>query len=145
MCFAVKYKGPESTEKQVYVGKAAQLPIIFKGGELRMVKWGKAKGEPGRGFDTYWAKLESIEAKKWNHLKPKAVDIPVIEFAEYGTDNQAHWHQIPEGQVLRGAFVIDEGIERVYVVTVPAWPEIAHLTKKGRWPRLYKGMGTLRG
>lgn len=137
MCFAVKYKGPESTEKQVYIGKAAQLPVIFKGGELRLVKWGKAESEPGRGFNTYWAKLESIEGKKWEWLKPKAVDIPVFEFAEHDPGNQVHWHQVPEGQVLRGAFVMDEGIERVYVVTVPAWPEIAHLTKKGRWPRLH--------
>ncbi len=138
MCFAVKYKGPGSTEMQVYVGKAAQLPVLFKGGEFRLVKWGKAESESGRGFNTYWAKLESIEAQKWSRLKPKAVDIPVFEFAEYGTDSQAHWHPVPEGQVLRGAFVVDEGIERVYVVTVPAWPEVAHLTKKGRWPRIYQ-------
>lgn len=141
MCYAVRYKkksqnSTQEPEEDIYIGSKAMIPVRQKDGGIRMVRWGKTKTETGQAYDTYWARLESLQANKWSRLQPIAVDIPVIAFAEHKPDNSSEWHELQSGLVIRGAYINDQGTERVYVVTIPVPAELASFSKKGRWPRV---------
>ena len=136
MCFAVKYTGPSGQSQEVYVGKNAQIPVYTVAGEIEAVRWGRQKTEPGKAYAHHCARLESINIGKWDWLAPKAVSLAVEGFADWGTDKQVHWHDVPQGKAIRGALVQDQGTLRVYVVTEPVPGHLAHWSKGGRWPRL---------
>lgn len=136
MCFAVKYKGKNNEKKTVYVGQDAEIPVVKSDGEIELVRWGRDKKEDGKGYAHHCARLESIEAGKWSWLHPKAVNIAVEEFADWGRDRQVHWHVVPENQAIRGALIQDGETLRAYVVTEPAPEELLKFFKGGRQPRI---------
>jgi hypothetical protein len=95
---------------------------------LTVVKWGnrdKAAPFPQTG----WARIDSIEAGKWDHLRPKPVLIPV----SYGVE-KGKWFPIDSG--IMGVLVERKGEERVYMLTDQATPEFLDVTKHERMPVL---------
>lgn len=135
MCFAVKFtaKGQQQT---VYTSKDSTIPVVQSNGDTQMVRWGRDKKEPGQSFAHHCARIESINAGKWSWLKPKAVNLDIEEFADWGSDNQVHWHVVPEQHSLRGALVQDGNILRVYIVTEPVIESMKQYSKGDRWPRI---------
>jgi len=136
MCFAVKFTGKNQEKKTVYVGQEAQVPVINSSGAVQLVRWGRDKKEEGKAFAHHCARMESIEAGKWSWLQPKAVNMQIEEFADWGTDGQVHWHVVPDGHSIRGALIQDGETLRAYVVTEPVIAEMAKYSKGGRWPRV---------
>ena len=95
---------------------------------ITLVRWGnrdKAAPFPQTG----WARIDSIEAGKWSHLKPKPVVIPV----SYGVE-KGKWFPIESG--IMGVLVERKGEERVYMLTDEATPEFLGATKHERMPVL---------
>jgi hypothetical protein len=95
---------------------------------VALVRWGnrdKAAPFPQTG----WARIDSIEAGKWSHLKPKPVVIPV----SYGVE-KGKWFPIESG--IMGVLVERKGEERVYMLTDEATPEFLGVTKHERMPVL---------
>lgn len=93
-----------------------------------LVKWGnrdKAAPFPQTG----WARIDSIEAGKWAHLRPKPVLIPV----SYGVE-KGKWFPIESG--IMGVLVQRKGEERVYMLTDQATPEFLDATRHERMPVL---------
>ncbi len=95
---------------------------------ITLVRWGnrdKAAPFPQTG----WARIDSIEAGKWSHLKPRPVVIPV----SYGVE-KGRWFPIESG--IMGVLVERKGEERVYMLTDEATPEFLGVTKHERMPVL---------
>lgn len=94
----------------------------------KLVRWGsRDKNAPFP--NTGWARLESIEAGKWRHLKPEPVVIPVV----YGVE-KGRWFGIKKG--IAGLMVEKEGEARVYMLTQQADPDFLEHTRHERMPAL---------
>jgi hypothetical protein len=110
------------------------LPVLAGDGEgdrssgLELVRWGNRDKEAPFP-QTGWARVDSIEAGKWNHLRPKPVLIPV----SYGVE-KGKWFPIDQG--IKGVLVQRKGEERVYMLTADATPEFLGVTKHERMPIL---------
>lgn len=110
------------------------LPVLTEDAEeddpegLVLLRWGnrdKAAPFPQTG----WARIDSIEAGRWSHLRPKPVVIPV----SYGVE-KGKWFPIESG--IMGVLVERKGEERVYMLTDQATPEFLDVTKHERMPVL---------
>lgn len=103
------------------------LPVIFDD-QLRIYDWGN-RDESLKLPKTGWVRAESLEAGKWNYLRPRAITIPVFQGIEKGV-----WFGIDYG--IRGFLVQRDGAERVYMLTLPPTPEYRALTGHDRMPAL---------
>lgn len=96
--------------------------------EMALVRWGnRDKSAPFP--NTGWARIDSLEAGKWAHLRPKPVLIPV----SYGVE-KGKWFPIESG--VMGVLVEKGGDERVYMLTDNATPEFLGVTRHDRMPVL---------
>jgi hypothetical protein len=103
------------------------LPAIVDG-DLRLFDWGN-RDEALKLPKTGWVRVESLDAGKWNYLKPKAVVIPAFQGVE-----KKVWFGIDHG--IQG-FLVHRGDEqRVYMLTLPPTPEYRALTGHDRMPAL---------
>ncbi len=124
----------ESTDEELHFmlsDKYSQIPII-DGGQIKIVEWGnrKRKDNPSKLPETWWCRLESLEAGKWRWLHPEKVIIP----ANYGLEKGV-WFQINEG--MEGVLVHDELKQpRVYMLTKPASHYYEVMTRHDRMPIL---------
>jgi hypothetical protein len=103
------------------------LPVQF-GDDLRLLDWGN-RDEGLKLPKTGWVRVESLEAGKWNYLRPREVVIPAFQGVE-----KKVWFAIDHG--IRGYLVQRDGMERVYMLTVPPTPEYRALTGHDRMPAL---------
>lgn len=110
-----------------YWDKRPMLPIR-KGKEICFIDWGN-RDEKLPLPKTGWARLESLLEKKWDHLKPKVVLIPV----QRGYEKKV-WFDLTAD--IKAVLVQKDGIERVYMITEAATPEYKELTGHNRMPRL---------
>lgn len=135
MCGGVKFK-MDGQEKAIYFPQPnAVLPVKRHDGTVSLVTWGRRKEEEGRLPKTGWARLDSINAGKWDQYHPKAVKIPVDQFMEKDEEGKSHWYQVTAGQYIQGLLARDGAKYRVYVVTItPTLPEFMAI--HDRWPRL---------
>src|SRR5437588_530980 len=98
------------------------LPVVEMGEEEEplpetetVMLWGnRDKSAPFP--QTGWARVESLEAGKWSHMRPQPVLIPVTHGVEKG-----NWFEIEHG--IRGVMVRKGGDQRVYMLTDEASPE----------------------
>jgi hypothetical protein len=115
------------TVQSVFWQPRPVLPAIVDG-ELYLFDWGN-RDDALKLPKTGWVRVESLEAGKWNYLRPKPVVIPAFQGVEkkiwFGID-----HGIQGFPVARG----DE--QRVYMLTVPPTPEYRALTGHDRMPAL---------
>ncbi len=110
-----------------YWDKHPRLPVR-KGKDICFIDWGNHDKDlplPKTG----WARLESLLAKKWAHLKPKVVLIP----AARGCENKV-WFDLKDD--IKAVLVQKDGVERVYMITEAASPQYKELTQHERMPRM---------
>ncbi len=103
------------------------LPALVEG-HMRLFDWGN-RDEALKLPRTGWVRMESLEAGKWNYLHPLEVLIPAFQGVE-----KKVWFGIDHG--IRGYLVRRDGIERIYMLTVPPTPEYRTLTSHDRMPAL---------
>lgn len=107
----------------------AQLPVWIDD-RLTIVEWGNRGNKESRLPKTGWCRNESLEAGKWNWLKPQEVIIPACYGLEKGV-----WFQIKEG--MSGILVKDEkNIDHVYMLTTAASHYYEVMTRHSRMPVL---------
>lgn len=103
------------------------LPVLIDG-ELKLFDWGN-RDDTLKLPKTGWVRVESLEAGKWNYLRPKEVVIPAFQGVE-----KKIWFGIDQG--IRGYLVRRDGAERIYMLTLPPTPEYRELTGHDRMPAL---------
>lgn len=105
----------------------AILPVWY-GNELTIMEWGNRDNKLSRLPKTGWARIESLQAGKWDYLHPQEVDI----VASYGLEKGV-WFQVAEG--MKGILVQDEkGLPHVYMLTKPATHYYQVMTRHDREP-----------
>ncbi len=106
----------------------------MKDGNISLLPWGRRKEQEGKLPLGGWARLDSINAGKWEYVQPTPVKIAVDGFMEKDHNKDSHWFDLEEGQYIQGLVAHYNDEKRVYVVTVDPDP----LTRQihDRWPRL---------
>jgi hypothetical protein len=106
-----------------------RLPVIVAG-RMYICLWGNRGDKGSRVPKTGWCRQESLDAGKWQWLKPEPVVIPATFGLEKGI-----WFPIREG--VEGVFVRDEANRpRVYMLTQAASTYYSNMTKHDRMPIL---------
>jgi hypothetical protein len=103
------------------------LPAIVEG-HLGLYDWGNREKDL-KLPQTGWARLESLEAGKWNYLHPQEVLIPATQGLE-----KKVWFDIEQG--IRGYLVRRGDIARVYMLTEAASEAYRARTGHDRMPVL---------
>jgi hypothetical protein len=103
------------------------LPAVVDG-TLQLLDWGNRE-ESLKLPKTGWVRVESLQAGKWNYLRPKEVLIPALQGVE-----KKIWFGIDHG--IRGFLVRRGDIVRVYMLTLPPTDEYRLLTGHDRMPAL---------
>lgn len=103
------------------------LPALIDG-QLRIYDWGN-RDESVKLPKTGWLRAESLEAGKWNYLRPQPVLIPAFQGVE-----KKIWFGIDHG--IQGFLVRRGDIQRVYMLTHPPTEEFRLLTGHDRMPAL---------
>ncbi len=103
------------------------LPALIDG-EVRIFDWGN-RDDALKLPKTGWLRVESLEAGKWNYLRPKPVVIPALAGVE-----KKIWFGIEHG--IQGFLVQRDGAERIYMLTLPPTPAYQALTGHDRMPAL---------
>lgn len=107
------------------------LPVLFPGsrtGKPKLIDWGNREKEillPRTG----WARDESLQQGRWNHLRLQDVTIP----ARQGYEKKV-WFDIADG--IEGVLAEKDGIVRAYMITVPADEAYEKLTGHDRMPKI---------
>lgn len=110
-----------------YRDRAPLLPV-WRESEFLILPWGNRDDKQSRLPKTGWARTESVEAGKWQYLRPEAVEIPALFGLERGV-----WFHIPEG--LKGILVHDEARRpHVYLLTQSASHYYQVMTRHDRMP-----------
>jgi hypothetical protein len=113
--------------QSVYWQAHPVLPALLDG-DMRLFDWGN-RDESLKLPKTGWVRIESLDAGKWNYLRPQEIVIPAFEGVE-----KKVWFGIDHG--IRGFLVRRNGAERVYMLTLPPTPEYRALTGHDRMPAL---------
>jgi hypothetical protein len=148
MCGGIRFKydpALEPTLSKIYTGEQLErarqtgvvetvfwqhrpiLPALLDG-TLQIFDWGNRE-ETLKLPKTGWLRVESLEAGKWNYLKPQPVLIPAFQGVE-----KKVWFGIDHG--IQGFLVRRGDQERVYMLTLPPSDEYRHLTGHDRMPAL---------
>lgn len=112
--------------------KRPVLPVKTspKAGAIHLLDWGNR--EKGTDFPrTGWAKWESFQEGKWNHLHPEKVLIPAISGCE-----KKVWFEISDP--IAGIIAERDGLRRAYMITEPASDEYRNLTGHDRMPKFVR-------
>ncbi len=120
-------EGIEPEMHFLYRAPKALLPVWI-GNELTVLEWGNRDNKLSRLPKTGWARVESVEQGKWQHLRPEKVDI----LAAYGLEKGV-WFQVSEG--MKGILVRDEQKQpHVYMLTKQASHYYEVMTRHDREP-----------
>jgi len=114
----------------MYSDRIPQLPVI-DAGQLVICEWGNRGRKTSRKLPPYgWCRLDSLEAGKWQGLRPEKVVIP----AQYGLENGV-WFAIEQG--VEGILVRDEHEQpHVYMMTDDSTVYFQNMTRHDRMPVL---------
>lgn len=77
MCGGIRYPIKKETLKVYFPNPYAQLPILMKDGNVSLLPWGRRKEQEGNLPLGGWARLDSINAGKWEYVHPSPVKIAV--------------------------------------------------------------------
>jgi len=111
----------------------AVLPVRARGGDTRLIPWGRRTNQIGRLPPGGWARLDSIYAGRWDRFFPIAVKIPVARFMEKSLEGKSSWYELTGNQWIQGLIAREQQEQRVYIVTIE--PEIEY-GDHDRWPRI---------
>lgn len=130
MCGGVQYGDGITT---YFPNPYAKLPLLLRDGSVIDLPWGRRREQEGRLPQGGWARLDSLQAGRWNRYNARNVKIMVDAFMEKDHSGRSQWFEVTKGQCIHG-IVAQNGMEqRVYVVTItPEDPEAIH----HRWPRI---------
>ncbi|GAB4190442.1 MAG: hypothetical protein OHK0022_03210 [Roseiflexaceae bacterium] len=103
------------------------LPALLDG-DLALFDWGN-RDDTLKLPKTGWVRVESLDAGKWDYLRPREVVIPVFQGVE-----KKVWFGIDHG--IRGYLVKRGDVARVYMLTLPPTEEYRTLTGHDRMPAL---------
>jgi hypothetical protein len=148
MCGGVRFKYDAKLEpalSEVYTAEQLQLarttgqvqsvfwqprPVLpaLVDGDVRLFDWGNRE-DSLKLPKTGWVRVESLDAGKWNYLRPREIVIPAFQGVE-----KKVWFGIEHG--IRGFLVRRDGAERIYMLTLPPTAEYRALTGHDRMPAL---------
>lgn len=120
----------------------ARLPVLGRHGDLHWLRWGESHGVTGSPWVAGpCARLDSIQAGKWDKYAPVPVKLAVGRYMERNASGKPYWGKLAEGEYLQGLVAVIGRERRVYVVTVDTPPRWRHVSL--RWPRIVGGTNQL--
>jgi hypothetical protein len=133
MCGGVEYKHDGQSHRVYFPYPDAQLPVRKRDGSIELVGWGRRKEQPGKLPPSGWARLESVQAHKWDRWNPQPVKIIVDRFMEKDQSKNSHWFDLQQHEFIQGLLATRDEEQRLYVVTIepPADRDAFR-----RWPRV---------
>ena len=140
MCAGVEIDGRDKTTRVYFPVATAALPVLMKDGSVANLRWGarnEERGEDGgrpRWPKGGWARLESIKSGRWDAYESVPAKIPAKGYMEKDGEGQSHWFALEPGEYIQGLVASIGEERRVYVVTVSAPEQFAHI--HDRWPRI---------
>jgi hypothetical protein len=114
----------------------AVLPVKLKGGEVKLITWGRRENENSEMPLGGWARLTSIKNEKdqrWNMYLPKPVQIPIDKFMEKDFEGKTCWYEVTKGKCIQGLLAQEQAEYRLYIVTID--PEDL-MNCHYRWPHI---------
>ena len=138
MCGGVRYTIKKEIVRVFFPNPNAKLPIIMRDGNVSLLPWGRRKEQTGNLPLGGWARLESIDAGKWDYLRPRPVKIAVDAFMEKDHNKDSHWCDMESGTFIQGLYAFKNNEARIYVVTVE--PDPLKKQIHDRWPRIVSGI-----
>jgi hypothetical protein len=127
----------QNTLYTVYFAKPnAKLPVKTKGGEIKLVAWGRRENENSEMPLGGWARLTTLQNerdKKWSMYLPKSLQLPILKFMEKDFEGRACWYEITKGKSIQGLLARQENEYRIYIVTID--PEDL-MNSHYRWPHI---------
>ena len=134
MCGGVRYTIKKETFRVFFPNPYAKLPVLMRDGKVSLVPWGRRKQEDGNLPLGGWARLESVDAGKWDYLQPRPVKIAVDAFMEKDHNKDSHWFNMEPDTFIQGLYASKGDEARIYVVTVEPGPLERPI--HDRWPRI---------
>jgi hypothetical protein len=114
-------------EVQFLFADADRLLLVWRNGQLQVLRWGNRRGESPHLPCTGWTQIGTVESGGWGDRRVERVVIP----ATMGVDKGV-WYRIRQG--IRGLVVEDEqGCPRVYILCEPATHYYRVKTRGSRW------------
>lgn len=135
MCAGLEYIEPQGKVWKVYFpNPKAALPVDLGNGAVEWIKWGRRKEEQAPFVQGGWARIDSIEAGKWDRYKPEQVTLATHKFMEKDAAKLSHWIEVPHGLAIQALVVQHNEDKRLYIVTVDTPSEYSWV--HDRWPSL---------
>jgi len=134
MCGGVRYKIEKEAIRVFFPNPKAKLPVVMKDGNVILLPWGRRKEQEGKLPPGGWARLESINAGKWNCFHPRPVKIAVDAFMEKDHEKNSHWFDMEPDTFIQGLYATVDDEARIYVVTIEPNPLKRQI--HDRWPRI---------
>lgn len=133
MCGGVEYEFDGTGHKVYFPFPDAKLPVKKRDGSMELIGWGRRKEQPGHLPPSGWARLESVQAHKWDRWHPQPVKIIVDRFMEKDEQKTSHWFDLADGEFIQGLLASWDDERRLYVVTTEPPADQAGFK---RWPRV---------
>lgn len=135
MCGGARFVDSTGKDWKIYFPNPKAALPVRRGNDVEWVRWGRRREENLPGFvQGGWARLDSIQAGKWERHGPEHVQLAVIAFMEKDSERNSHWIDVPTGMAIEGLILRFDNEVRLYVVTEDTPSEFAWV--HDRWPRL---------
>lgn len=134
MCAGLALFRDMNEVKVFFPNPSARILCRTRSGNMIDAVWGRRneKENPETGFPvTGWARLESIQALKWDRFHGEKVHIPATSYMEKDSAKKSHWFQLEMEQFLVGVLLRWQDLHFVYVVTIPTPETYRHI--HDRW------------
>ena len=114
MCAGLEYIEPAGKVWKVYFpNPKAALPVSLSNGAVEWIKWGRRKEEQAPFVQGGWARMDSIEAGKWERYNPQYCTVVAQRFMEKDAEKVSHWIAVPQGFAIKAMVVQIESEQRL--------------------------------
>ena len=119
MCGGALYHHQQERHKVYFPNPYAALPVITRDQQQVLMPWGRRESQPGQLPLGGWARLDSIQAGKWEKYHPVPVKIPLLQFMEKSQHTgESCWYTLEAGTFVQGLMARSGNEQRLYVVTL---------------------------
>ena len=115
---AVIFKYLNKTHTVYFTQPNALLPVKLSNEQIRLVTWGRRQSENSEMPLGGWARLNSIQERKWQLYRARPVRIPLTRFMEVDFEGNCHWYDLTKDQWVQGLLAKSENEYRIYIVTI---------------------------